>query len=101
MCIRDSEERVRQATLVGGAQRLPGFSGVPGAPPPCVSIRREPALRAEEREHVDGVGVTGVYHDREAEVGGQPVRDGLPGLALVVGTVDTAVVLGEEAFGTW
>ena len=45
-------------------------------------------------------GSCGCDDDREAEVGGQPVGDGLPESALVVGAVDAAVVLGEQPLGS-
>ena len=75
--------------------------GVARAPHARLALRREAGGAAADREDEDRVRLVGVDDDREPEVGRQPLGDRDPGLALVVGAVDAAVVLGEQPASGW
>ena len=92
----------RDEVLVGQRavpERSPVVAAVGGAPHAGVTVDRPAGTGVDDREGEDGLGVVGVDHDREAELRGESGRDVLPGVAPVVGAVDTAVVLQVQPVG--
>ena len=89
-------ERVGQpvAELLPGARRRRG-SATPGPWPPAGSASSPPLIGKTKIVS----GCVRVDDDREAERRRQPVGDGGPGRAVVVGAVDAAVVLQVQPLG--
>jgi len=79
---------------VAQAEMRPGFSGVGGLVH-AVADGEIRALQTFAAAHVDDVGIAGRDGDGADAPGGLIVKDGIPGVAKVVGFPDAAVDLGH------
>ena len=82
------------------AKRFPRGASVAGAIDPEAAVARAAEFFRLDGHDVCAVGIVRVYDDGKSEIGGHAVGDVNPIFGAVVGAIDSAVILQEQALGT-
>jgi len=98
-------ECIPEDGFVGAFLRQAARQGFPGAASIAGAIDAEAAFRGAAKfvgldgENIDSVGIVWMHDHGKTEVGGHAEGNILPGIAAIVGAIESPVILQEEALG--